>query len=51
MHCVILAVRYERQQRCAIIQQEKVEAVHHMRESLSSAYGNLMLATREKVCT
>jgi len=45
------AERYERQQRCAIIQQEKVEAVHHMRESLSSAYGNLMLATREKVQT
>jgi len=43
------AMRFEKHQRCAAIQQEKVEAVHHMRESLSSAYGNLMKATREKV--
>jgi len=45
------AIRYERQQRCAEIQQEKMEAVYHMREKLCTAHNDLLQSQQAKVQT
>jgi len=45
------ALRWERHQRCAEIQQEKMEAVYNLREQLATAHSTLMDTRQDRIGT